>query len=126
MDATPISFDTATAYEPPLPSPNAGGDATGRKWAVLHDAAAVVAGLAGEPVPADHLDFPEAIRKAASRRRDLAEQGIEDLAAMMEPGLAALISVHGSGADASAPARALWQEFTAARDALIALVLPRD
>lgn len=131
MDATPISFDTATAYEPPLPARDAPGDATGgnaigRKWAALHEAAAVVAMLAGETPSADLRDFPEAIRKAAPWRRDLAAQGVEDLVAIMEPGLAALISVHSGGVDATAPARALWQEFTAARDALITLILPRD
>jgi hypothetical protein len=59
-------------------------------------------------------------------RRDLLRQGVEDLAAMMEPGLAALIAVHSDGRDAAAPARALWQEFVAARDALLALAPPAD
>jgi hypothetical protein len=122
MDATPIDFAGATPLDADL------ADATGRKWAALHDAAALVAGLAGlSPQPSGAAeDFLAAIRKAPQARRELAEQGVDDLTAIMEPGLAALISVHGSGGDARAAAGALWQEFVAARDAVAALVLPPD
>jgi hypothetical protein len=126
MDATPISYDTATACDPPPLAREPLGDATGRKWAALHDAAAVVAALAGESAPAEPVDFADMIARAPFWRRELARQGVEDLVAIMEPGLAALIAVHSSGGDASAPAAALWQEFTAARDALVALTLPQD
>ena len=47
--------------------------------------------------------------------------GLTDLIAMMEPGLTALLDVHAKGGKASAAALALWQEFTAARLALVAL-----
>lgn len=130
MDATPISFDTATPLGGTLP---AGGlefaDAVAEKWSALHEAAYVVATLAGIVPPAVTStvgDFPATVGRAAHWRRELAEQGVEDLTAIMAPGLAALISVHTGGADATAPARALWQEFVAARDALVAIVCPED
>lgn len=128
MDATPIDFDTAVPLDSRLAAE--GGDAAkaaGRKWAALHDAAGVVATLAGvahQPA-VDAQRFSAAVRQAPHWRREQAEHGVEDLAAIMEPGLAALISVQAGGGDAAAPALALWQEFVAARDALARLVLPR-
>jgi hypothetical protein len=125
MDATRINLETAT----PLDAGQAGRgrDFTGTiagRWAALHAAAAVVAALAG--APREEMSnvaeaFPAAVRQCPPALRELAEQGVEDLAAIMEPGLAALIAVHSSGNDASAPATALWQEFVAARDSLLAL-----
>lgn len=98
------------------------------KWSALHDAAATVAVLAGmpgeEPQP-DVRHFPTLIRDAESWRREAAEQGIEDLSAILEAGLSALLAVHAQGANPTAPALALWREFHAARDALLALV-PSD
>lgn len=128
MDATPIDFDTATPLDSPRPA-HAGdaAEVAGRKWAALHDAVSVVATLAGvAPQPAiDAHGFAAAIRQAPHWRREQAEQGVDDLAAIMEPGLAALISVHADGGDAAAPALALWQEFAAARDTLARLVFPQ-
>lgn len=129
MDATPINFDTAIPIGPAPAGDSGAADSTARTWAALHDAAFVVATLAGmaqSPLAADLRDFPAAVARAPRWRREMAEQGVEDLVAIMEPGLAALIAVHGRGGDAGAPARALWHEFTAARDALLGLVLPRD
>lgn len=130
MDATPISFETAIPLDAAVPGIAAdGADATARKWTALHDAAFIVATLAGvapSPLAPALRAFPGAVQAAPHWRREVAAQGVDDLAAIMEPGLAALIAVHSSGGDASAPARALWQEFTASRDALLALVLPLD
>jgi hypothetical protein len=56
----------------------------------------------------------------------MAAQALDDLVAIMEPGLTALLVVHSRGDNAGAAARALWQEFVAARDALMALALPLD
>lgn len=103
--------------------------ALGVKWAALHDAAALVASLAGrapEALGADLRNFPTAILAAGGWRRNLAEQGIEDLTAIMEPGLAALLAVHARGVDPAPAATALWQEFSAARDALLALAPPPE
>jgi len=109
-----------------IPQPGAG---SGMKWAALHEAAAIVARLAGLEEEHDLSavrEFPEAVGSVAGWRRELAEKGIDDLAAIMEPGIAALLSVNASGADPAAPALALWREFHAARAALLALVPPAE
>jgi hypothetical protein len=101
----------------------------GYKWSTLHDAAAAVgaiAGLASEPLTPEARNFPAVMRGAGGWRRDLVEQGIEDLAAIMEPGLSALVSARAQGVNPTAAARALWQEFQAARDALLALAPPPE
>ena len=105
----------------------ASASAMSMKWSALHDAATVVAtlaGLAAETMRADLRNFPALMRDAGGWRRDLAEQGIEDLSAVMEPGLAALLAVHARGADCAPAALALWQEFHAARAGLLTLVPP--
>jgi hypothetical protein len=97
------------------------------RWAALQDAANVVASLAGlEPEHAAGRvrNFPALIRDAAPWRRELADRGIEDMAAMMEPGIAALLGINARGADPRPAAIALWREFTEARDAVLALLPP--
>ena len=130
MDATPISFENAIPLDAAVASLGApASDATARKWATLHEAAFVVATLAGiaqPPLAPELRSFAAAIHQAPDWRREMAEQGVDDLAAIMEPGLAALIAVHGSGVDPMAPARALWHEFVVSRDALLRLVRPLD
>lgn len=98
--------------------------APGAKWLALNQAAEVVAMLAGVEARHDAAairDFPQALERLPGWRRTLAENGIDDLAAIMEPGIAALLSVNARKADPSAPALALWREFRSARDALLAL-----
>ncbi|MBW8784643.1 MAG: hypothetical protein JF593_08390 [Novosphingobium sp.] len=95
------------------------------KWATLRNAGIVVAQLAGvdsEAAWPDDGAFPQAIALAGGWRLELAGQALDDLAAMMEPGLAALLAVHARGLDAGAPALALWQEIAAARAALLTLL----
>lgn len=103
----------------------ASASAMSMKWSALHDAVGVVgmlAGLATEPMQPEVRNFPALMRDAGGWRRHLAEQGVEDLAAIMEPGLAALLAVRARGSDCTAPALALWQEFHAARAAVLSLV----
>ena len=88
------------------------------KWAALQEAGKAVAALAGLP---PEPTTPELLRDTDPRARERAERAIEDLAAVMEPGLAALLAVRARGADAAAPAHALWHEFQMARAALLAL-----
>lgn len=131
MDLTPINLSDSSCT--PLPSadvaafantPLGGNTLMAMRWATAHEAVEAVSFIAGM-APAEHgaeiWNFPEAIRQCAGWRRDLAEQGVEDLIAMLEPGVTALLAVHDSGADARPAAMALWQEFQTARDALIAL-----
>jgi hypothetical protein len=131
MDATPIMLENAAPIDVAvLSAGNADcGDEIGRKWVTLHEAAAVVAALAGlppEPIGAELRSFPRRLLDAPHFRRELGRQGLEDIAAIMEPGLAALIAVRTAGRDAAAPAMTLWNEFSASRDALLKLVLPLD
>lgn len=99
------------------------------QWAALHDAAAVVAALAElspEEANPQMRNFPALIRDAGGWRQELAERGIADMAAMMQPGLTALLAVNARGQDAAAPALILWREFDKARSALLALVRDAD
>ncbi len=131
MDATPISFASASPADGSLPGSGrasfgqASTSAMSMRWSALHDAAAVVASLAGIEAPAMTLqqrNFPAAIRDAGGWRREQAEAGIEDISAVMEPGLTALLAVQARGADAGAAAAALWEEFVRARDAVTGLL----
>lgn len=131
MDATPINQQEAMAAGnavPPVALPQFQRNpvhAMEQKWRALHEAATAVAALAGvaiEPMTAGQRGFPQAMRELGDWRFTMALQGVDDLAAIMEPGLAALLAAHASGADAPAAARALWEEFQSARDALMGLV----
>lgn len=106
---------------------SANGNATSLRWAALCEAGKVVALLAGnKPEQPDRAvrNFPALIRDAEPWRRDLAANGCIDLAAMMEPGITALLAINARGADCRPAARALWQEFVAARDSMLALLPP--
>jgi len=125
MNALPPSFTPA--------GPTRGGfapaaaSATSMRWAALADAANLVAGLAGleaERTTPEVRNFPALIRDAESWRRERAENGVADLAAIMEPGIAALLAVNARGADPQPAAMALWREFVAARAAILALLPP--
>ena len=97
------------------------------KWSALHDAAETIALIAARPAPGmtpEIRNFPAVIRDAGGSRKARAEQGIEDISAIMEPGLSALLAAHARGVNPKAAAAALLEEFTGARDALLALVPP--
>jgi hypothetical protein len=99
----------------------------GARWLALHEAAGVVAALAGLPLPemtATLQAFPAAVAGAGGWRRVHADEGVADLSAILETGIRALLAVHARGAAAGAPARALWDEFVAARDAMLELAPP--
>ncbi|MXO94572.1 hypothetical protein GRI62_13290 [Erythrobacter arachoides] len=97
------------------------------RWAALGEAGKVVAMLAGiEPEREDKgvRNFPAQIRDAEPWRRELADNGCIDLAAVMEPGIAALLAINARGADCKPAALALWREFSAARTAMLGLLPP--
>jgi hypothetical protein len=103
-------------------------NALSMKWSALHDAAetvALIAGIDGKAMTQEVRTFPNTLRSAAPELRELVEESIADLAAVMEPGLSALIAAHARGASPQAAAGALWQEFLDARDAVIALAASR-
>lgn len=102
-----------------------GADATSMRWAALGDAGAIVAALAGagdERADRTLRKVPLLIRQCPPWRRQLAENMVADLAAVMEPGLAALLAVNARGADPRPAARALWFEYVTARTAILALL----
>lgn len=107
----------------------ASASAMSMKWSALHDAVAVVgtlAGLAPEAMRPEVRNFPAVMRDVGGWRRDTVEQGIDDLSAVMEPGIAALLAIHARGVNPGPAALALWQEFHAARSALLALTPPPE
>ena len=94
------------------------------QWRALHEQAARVARIAQlspEPFAGALLGFPAAIGGAHKWQRELARQGLEDIDAMMRPGLAALETMRRRGQAAHAPALALWREFYTARGAVMEL-----
>jgi hypothetical protein len=125
MNALPPSLIPGASARPAFGHGAAG--ALSRKWAALQDAANVIAALAGiEPEPAtpEIRNFPALMRDAAPWRRDLADRTIEDMTAVMQPGIAALLGVNARGASPTPAARALWREFVEARAAVLALLPP--
>lgn len=119
MTATPTDFSRSQ------PAVSRGPNAISAQWAVLQDAAAAVAALAGlaaEKPSAQVRNFPALIKDAGGWRVDLAAEGVADLAAIMRPGVKALLAVSARGQDPTAAALTLWREYHHARAALLALV----
>ena len=86
----------------------------------------MLAGMASEPMRPELRNFPAIMRDQGGWRCAAAEQGIDDLLAIMEPGLAALLAVHARGTNPAVPALALWQEFQVSRAALLVLTPPPE
>ena len=117
-------------FRPPNMIPQDNGAALAdleSRWRALRAAADAVLMLSGEPIqpgmPADLRHFPTAIAALTGGRRRLVDEGLSDLVAIMEPGLAALLAVHERGGNVAVPAKALWHEFVSARDMLVAITL---
>ncbi|WP_336985335.1 hypothetical protein [Altererythrobacter aquiaggeris] len=95
------------------------------RWAALNDAGnavALMAGMPAERTTSEVRNFPAIMRDCESWRLKLVNDGLDDLASFMEPGLAALLAVSARGQDAAVPAQTLWREFQAARAGLLALL----
>ena len=115
------------AVPPFFAAEQSAASAAGERWTALCDAAGIVATLAGVDLLADidgAADFPLRIGSAEPWRQAQAENGIDDLAAIMEPGIAALLAVNARGADPRPAAESLWREFRAAREAILKLLPP--
>ena len=80
-----------------------------------------MAALAEEPLDEELSSFPERIAQRGGPYLTLANEGVEDLDAILQPGLTALRTIRARGQDTTAPALALWREFHALRSALLNL-----
>lgn len=100
------------------------------RWATLHRRAQQVgqlAALASEPLDGPLATIPARIAEAGEARFEIALDALEDIDAMLLPGLAALGALSARGRDPTAPALALWREFYNARQAILALCpLPQE
>jgi hypothetical protein len=120
------SFPPETILSPDaVPHPGVGASAVlEAAWLDLHRQAgelARLAQIAAEPAQINAA-LSDRIAKARPWQTNLLSQGIEDVAAMLGSGMAALATLSGRGQDTSAPALALWREFHAARGALLAVL----
>jgi hypothetical protein len=106
----------------PAPQPDADASATlAEQWDKLHERAAALARLARlAPEPPQPRDaFAALVDTASDWQLAHAGQGIADVAALLDSGLAALATLSARGQDAAVPALALWREFHAARGAVL-------
>ena len=97
-------------------------------WQAIHRDAAQIAAfaqLAAEKPSPRVTGFAERASTALPWNRALATRALDDLAAVLAPGLLALRLIEAEGRDPTAPALALWQEFHRSRAALLDLVEPR-
>lgn len=123
MDATRTRFEAAGIAEIECLAPDS-RPGPALRWSALQDAAAVVARLAGVTRPPHARDPRAALERAQGWRRQALGQALDDLCAIMEPGIAALLAVRAAGGDARVPALALWREYEAAERGLLAMLSP--
>ncbi|MBX7458658.1 hypothetical protein K3152_10420 [Qipengyuania sp. 1NDH17] len=94
------------------------------QWDAVHEAAAAVgilAQLGEEPVDAEIRGLPERAVAIGGAKLGMVVRGVDDLAAVMQPGLRALLSLTAQGQDTTSAALTLWREFHNAREAILAL-----
>lgn len=121
MDASPTRFSLPPSAEP---ARNATSQLS-LQWAAVQDAAsavAMLAGLAPEQPTQKIRNFPALIKSVNGWQLELAKNQVADMAAMMQPGLAALLAVKARGQNGTAAAQTLWNEYVSARDAVLTLL----
>ena len=95
------------------------------RWQAIDEDAARLRGLAdlGAPTAGDGLAaFLAGLGSAADWQRELAWQGVEDIAAMLTAGMAALDVLARRGIAPQIPALTLWREVDAAQRSLLAML----
>lgn len=98
-----------------------------QRWVRLHEIAGEVARLADlspEPVAQTTARFTHPTAHADSGALAVAEQGIEDIEALLLMGLKALRNVEERGQDPGAAALVLWREFYHARETVLSVLEP--
>lgn len=94
------------------------------KWDAVHEAASavgVLAQLGPEELDEDLRGLPQRASEIGGPHYELVARGIDDLAAVMQPGLRALLAMTDKGQDTTSAALTLWREFHKARAAIAAL-----
>ena len=129
MNALSYEFDLAHAMMLPPAScgphelPELGR--LGEQWEAVHEAAAAVGNLAQlgrESLTPEIEQLPHRAAEQGGWHYEMVAHGIEDLAAVMQPGLRALLSLTAQGQDTTAAALTLWREFHTARTAILDLI----
>ena len=109
-------------------APDTSDSALVKRWDNLHEAAnelARTAGLSPERAGGAASGFAACLTAASGWQRSMVVQGIDDIEAMMRPGLEALDTLTDREVDVTVPAQALWREFHHAREAVLALIAQR-
>lgn len=117
-----LILPTSPASQAPPPYPAT----LAQQWEALHLQATQLAALAQIAAESELTTFSRLADQAQGWQLQLARQGLEDIAAMLRPGLAALATLTARGQDAAAPALALWREFHAARASVLASLQAHD
>ncbi|MBA4765475.1 hypothetical protein [Qipengyuania huizhouensis] len=97
------------------------------QWEAVHEAAAAVGILAqlGEEEESEEIrSLPQRALELGGLNLESVARGVDDLAAVMQPGLRALLSLTATGHDTTSAALTLWREFHCARAAILALAPP--
>lgn len=95
------------------------------QWEAVHEAAGAVGALAqlGQKKPSEALlALPLRAAEIGGRRYEMIARGIDDLSAVMQPGLRALLALTAEGRDTTTAALTLWGEFHRARVAILDLL----
>ncbi|TMM48272.1 hypothetical protein [Qipengyuania marisflavi] len=130
MSAMSHEFDLsqATMLPPakpgPHPIPDAGALAS--QWDAVHEAAAAVghlAQLSREDTDYSVQSLPLRAAELGGWHYEMVARGIDDLAAVMQPGLRALLALTADGRDTTAAALTLWREFHIARAAILSIAV---
>ena len=120
----PAFADDHAALQPPVPAERDVGVLAPR-WEALQRPGAALAGLAqlGEEPPDPRIaGLPARAAAAGGWTFEMVARGAEDLAAVMQPGLRALLSLTAQGRDTTPAAMTLWREFHRSRGAILALL----
>lgn len=96
------------------------------QWDSLHARAAELCALAGIAPEGTPEPLAPLLGPTREWQRNLAAQGLGDIAAMLDAGLAALATLSARGQEPHAPALALWREFHAARASVLAALQPLE
>ena len=120
-----LSHDFTSRLSGPLVG-REGGPAVSleEQWSAVHQAgraAAQLAQLGEEELGADIAQLPDRAGELDVTRQALVADAVEDVAALMQPGLRALSALAEQGRDTTAAALQLWREYYDARSAIVAL-----